>query len=816
MSNVISTALLRRGVAEKLNSSPHERVAAVRRYIHRWRILLQPVSVFGLGIIIAVWVGVAFQLSVERSAVEDLAIARGRSSARMVADATFQLINGVDRSLLILRQDYEDNPERFDLNRQAARIAIINTATIEVSWIGPNGWLKARTGYKGPSVDLSDREHFQAQVNATEDKLFISKPVVLKTSGKSQIQLTRRLRKADGSFDGMLSASVDPSFVEKFQRSLGFGEKSAISVRGMDGISRASYGLASDNGRYSTGLLAALARGQDGYIWGRGTRDGVTRLLSFRIIPEYSLIVIIGEPEERIFADYNHNRSVYRSVAALVTLLVLFAVAFILSRQTALERASSIAEKLRRQRDIAIDSMAQGLCMFDAERRLIVCNKKYAEIYGLGEEHTKPGTPLRAIIERRVVNNSVPEGFQRHINDWLNDEAVNKPFEIVQPLIDGRFIAVFHRPTAEGGWVSTHEDITNRQMSQARVEHMALHDGLTGLGNRASLMDRIEEACTRCRLRGETFGLLLLDLDRFKEINDTLGHPAGDALLQSVAERLTACVRETDAIARLGGDEFAIIQASETDQREASSKLADRIIADLCRPFSIEDNEVHIGASIGIALAPEHGINADDIMKMSDMALYSAKENGGNCHHIFDIAMTDAMIRRHELEHDLRHAIENDQLELHFQPIINASTCRICGAEALIRWQHPTKGTIAPDRFIPLAEDTGLISQIGEWALHAACVEAATWPAGVKVSVNLSPKQFRDPTLIDVVVYILAETGLPADRLEFEITETALIELATSILPVLRQFKNSWHHGRARRLRYWLFIAQSVDHIPVR
>jgi len=334
-------------------------------------------------------------------------------------------------------------------------------------------------------------------------------------------------------------------------------------------------------------------------------------------------------------------------------------------------------------------------------------------------------------------------------------------------------------------------DVTERKKSEQRIAFMAHHDALTGLANRAAVTQQIEEAAARQRRRGDSFTVLLLDLDRFKHVNDTLGHSAGDALLRQAAARLKALLRETDVLARLGGDEFAIIQSGETSQREAASALADRIIEIFANPFDIDGNEVNIGTSIGIALAPEHGTNPDSLLKMADMALYGAKSAGRNGYRFFDPDMGAAADARLALENELRRAIAQNELELHYQPIIDTKTRRICSAEALIRWRHPTKGLIAPDNFIPLAEDTGMIAQIGMWVLRTACSDAATWPAEVKVAVNLSPVQFRKTNLADAVMSALAEAGLPPERLEVEITETALIESAAECLPALHRFKNA-------------------------
>jgi diguanylate cyclase (GGDEF)-like protein/PAS domain S-box-containing protein len=310
------------------------------------------------------------------------------------------------------------------------------------------------------------------------------------------------------------------------------------------------------------------------------------------------------------------------------------------------------------------------------------------------------------------------------------------------------------------------EDITERKKSDQRIAFMAHHDALTGLANRVALATKIEEAAARQRRWGEQFAVLLLDLDHFKDVNDTLGHSAGDELLREVTTRLKASLRETDVLARLGGDEFAIIQAGETDQRQAASTLADRITDIIAKPFNINGTDVHVAVSIGIALAPDHATDTNNLLKMADMALYSAKAAGRNGYRFFGPEMSVAAIERQSLENDLRRAIAQDELVLHYQPIIDTKTRKICGAEALIRWRHPTKGMILPDQFIPLAEETGLLTEIGEWVLHAACIEAATWPAGVKVAVNLSPVQFRKRNLPDVVMHALAQSGLPPERLE--------------------------------------------------
>ena len=373
--------------------------------------------------------------------------------------------------------------------------------------------------------------------------------------------------------------------------------------------------------------------------------------------------------------------------------------------------------------------------------------------------------------------------------------AYPSDYEIEMPVGHSRILATSRIVARDAHGTPKHlivviEDVTERKRSEQRIAFMAHHDVLTGLANRLAIMEKIEEAVARHRRRGDPFAVLLLDLDRFKHVNDTLGHAVGDALLRETAVRLKASLRETDVLARLGGDEFAIVQDRDNNQRQAASALADRITEVISRPFNIEGNEVNIATSIGIALAPEHAASSDSLMKMADLALYRAKSAGRNGYRFFDPEMSMAASARHELESELRRAVQQDELELYYQPIIDTKTSVICGAEALMRWRHPTKGIILPDQFIPLAEETGMITHIGEWLLQTACADAVDWPKDIKVAVNLSAVQFRKNNLVDVVMCALAQSGLPPERLELEITETALIESATECLPILHQFKN--------------------------
>jgi diguanylate cyclase (GGDEF)-like protein len=326
----------------------------------------------------------------------------------------------------------------------------------------------------------------------------------------------------------------------------------------------------------------------------------------------------------------------------------------------------------------------------------------------------------------------------------------------------------------------------SRQLALAnqRVLELAQTDILTGLPNRAFFLERLETADSH-----EAFSILMLDLDRFKNVNDSLGHAAGDALLWQVARRLKSALRGTDVLARLGGDEFAIIQASSGDQRAGSIDLATRISKLIAEPFLLTSDRVEIGTSIGIAMAPEHGRDQEQLLKKADLALYRSKSTGRNCFTFYDEAMFAELEARNTLESDLRHAIASCHFEVHYEPFFDVQTGDRQGLEALVRWRHPTRGLIPPDQFIPLAEETGLIVPLGEWVLRRACDDATSWPADIKVAVNFSPVQFKQTELFDVIQSALRNSGLPPGRLEIELTESTLLERAIENHAVMEKLK---------------------------
>ena len=436
--------------------------------------------------------------------------------------------------------------------------------------------------------------------------------------------------------------------------------------------------------------------------------------------------------------------------------------------------------------DAALDNMSQGLCLFDAQNRLEVVNRRFFEIFGLARDQIHAGITFGKILEMSEArwdrNGQTATQLLAEQAEFMSRHETGTHY---YELSDGRVIASVYSPTSNGGWVATFEDVTERRQAEAQIMHMARHDALTDLPNRVLFRERIEQGLSR----GERLAILFVDLDRFKTVNDTLGHPIGDKLLCAVTKRLQMAVRGSDTVARLGGDEFAIVQfgAKPTDATE----LAARVIEALSQPFEVLGNQVVIGASVGIAIAPTDGKEPDQLLRNSDMALYRAKSSGRGTYHFFQPEMDAEMQARHALEVDLRKAMLTGEFEIHYQPIVDVASEKITGFEALARWNHPQRGLIAPDEFIPLAEEIGLIIPLGEWVLRQACRDAATWPGKLTVAVNLSAVQFRNSALALSVVSALSASGLNAKRLVLEITETVLLQQHDrGVLSLLHQIRD--------------------------
>ncbi|MGE0851196.1 MAG: EAL domain-containing protein [Hyphomicrobiaceae bacterium] len=460
-----------------------------------------------------------------------------------------------------------------------------------------------------------------------------------------------------------------------------------------------------------------------------------------------------------------------------------------LARSVAVFKAKSIEllqkkaelERVNLQLEAAVNNMPLGLSMFDAQHRLLVCNRRYVEMYDLPAELTLRGTPYCALWEHREK-----KGALHYPAEGSREPDFNRPGSMTIEFGSEKTYSVARQPLKGGGWVALHEDITLRRRQEQEITHLARHDPLTNLANRSLFREQLQQALLRLG-RGQGFAVLCLDLDRFKPVNDTLGHPVGDALLRQVSERLLSCVRQGDLVARLGGDEFAIIQANVRDS-DSSEKLAARVVETVGKPYVINGHHIEISTSMGIVLAPRDGSDADLLMNNADLALYRTKADGRNGYSFFKSEMNEHVLVRRSLEADLRRALEEDGLSLWYQPAVCLKRGTVTGLEALLRWTHPARGTIAPAEFIALAEESGLMGEVGDWALRRACMEAARWSSPARVAINLSPLQIKR-NLTEVVLQALADSGLAPSRLELQITEAVLMQDSHNTLAMLHQLR---------------------------
>ncbi|MEI9901056.1 MAG: EAL domain-containing protein [Hyphomicrobium sp.] len=454
-----------------------------------------------------------------------------------------------------------------------------------------------------------------------------------------------------------------------------------------------------------------------------------------------------------------------------------------------LVRRNEKLEQLNACFEAALNHMGRGLSMFDGEQRLVMCNKAYADIYVLPAALTRPGTPLIDILRYHTNRIKGEEISKEAASKWVREHVSRLQQaghrEEIQSLPEGRVVRVTYQPLAEGGWVDMQEDITAQRQSDEKIEWLARHDTLTEIPNRFHFRERLEHQFETYDPR-QGFALLWMDLDHFKEINDRLGHLVGDGLLKSVAERLRSTLRAGDVVGRLGGDEFAILQVG-VDREDLADNLARRILQNVRRTHEVYGHRLHIDASIGIALAPHHGQDPEQLFACADMALYQAKSMGRGVHAVYTPGAVPQTSSPNPLRAELQDAVDRDELVLHYQPIVDLQEGRVSSFEALMRWKHPSRGMIPPSEFIPIAEETRLIVRMGSWALRQACTDAKDWPDETRVAVNLSAVQIECCDIYETVLEVLEETGFSAHRLQLEITETVLMRDQARTQNVLRK-----------------------------
>ena len=645
--------------------------------------------------------------------------------------------------------------------------------------------INASASWPVPEVRVADRSYFKVFKSDPRSPDMLIEPVYSRITGLWTTVIARRMTGPTGEFLGAVGRGIEAANFEKFFASLALGEGAAISMYHRDGTLLARYphvdAMIGQNFKAGPVHQQVLAKSDHGTVRIISPIDGQDRLASARTLRNFPISVVATTTIASALADWREQIRFLIAVAGLSVLAIstlLFLVVRRLSQQHQLEK---------QRLDTAINNMTQGLLMFDSSHRLVVANQRYVEMFGVSTEVVKPGCTLQDLLNHRKEIGSFKGDVDAYCATLFRKMAQGEIFQTILETADGGSIQVSYRPLPRGGWVTTLEDITERRRVEDRITHLAHYDALTDLPNRALFHEQLKRELARIA-PGEQLAVLYIDIDEFKSVNDTLGHLIGDELLKSVAVSLGRCVRDTDFVARLGGDEFAIVQTGVRTADDVTG-LVTRVLDTIREPYECLGHQVTTDASIGIALAPQHGTDLDQILKNADLAMYAAKSAGRRTYRFFEPEM-DARVRaRRILEMDLRQAISDGAFEVHYQPCVNLRDNKITGCEALLRWRHSERGMISPAEFIPIAEETGLINQLGEWVLTTACAEATTWPDHIKLAVNVSPVQFKSGTLALKIVAALAASGLPASRLELEITEAVLIRDDEAALAILHQLR---------------------------
>jgi len=899
-------------------------------------------AVLFLSVTIVTWFAVDLQNRYE-GALED-GSRTARRYAGVLAEHTARTFEGVERALNEaeqIRRLYDSGllGTANDAHDALRRVKQTSPVISAIGWTNAEGDLLVHT-YDGapPRPNISDLSYFSVHRDSQDSGLIIASPFLSIASGNWITSVSRRIATPDGSFAGIFSVVLDLSYFSSTFRSIvGSSGGAALLIHRRGEILIREPHVASLVGKSfqnSPLLSTRLPKSNSGSYESVNVIDDVPRIIGYAAVENIPLVALINYPRAEILAPWYRSLYIYGSVTALQLVVILIGAAVLARRTNALVEAKNSVEDANARLVLATSNMNHGLAVFDADSRLVMCNEKYASIFGLTLDQLKPGISLQEIFDLRLQQGIFAGGYpfsylsdrifyldhpgarifelkdgrsilMEHISiaggGWVathaditerrrlerqaseqanrlrqheedlriqnmtfkaalenmteglsmfdaderllvwNDQfgsMYNLPAELlkvgtlhddivayrlragvsvgentdvaiaqriqdlklvqrdipthrIEELTDGRLIHITRQPLELGGWVATHKDVTDRHRHEARISFMAHHDLLTGLANRVFFTEKIEEAVARLRRHDEPFAIFMLDLDKFKNVNDTLGHPAGDQLLRETAQRLKSALRETDILARLGGDEFAIIQLAQEKHRESAASLARRIVSIISEPYDLGGNTAFVGASIGIALAPNDADESTELLRMADLALYAAKSAGRNDFRFFDESMMAETDNRRTLEDELRFAIQRGgEFELRYQPVIDVKSRRPVGFEAQVSWRNPVRGLIPPDELIPLAEETGLIVPLGAWVLQQACADAAKWPPHLKVAVNLSPLQLGQPDLLQIVLCALTEASLTPKRIELEITETALFKSEIDYVTLIRKLKN--------------------------
>jgi diguanylate cyclase (GGDEF)-like protein len=769
-----------------------------------------------LAIVVAVWDLRQMVIADAMSNTENLAIVLAEQTSHSVQAIDIVLRDVQERiaalgvttpaefhRILAAEETHEFLRGRLDRLPQVDIIALADADGVQVNY---------SVAWPSPPIGVSDRDYARHFAASNDADLFISEPTISRATNTATLVLARRVNGPRGEFLGIVFASVPIPMLHDLFQSIRLPPSGSLMLLRRDGVvlvRHAGPGESDAAKMPSDSPWFARVAAGGGHYESTGVFSSTTRLVAVRPLRDYPLVMNVALGEATILAHWRREAILIGlgTAAAVSCMLVMLfrlrrqfrrledAKHTLTSRNDDLTRAT---EALRaseahlattsHELEVTLASMDQGLMTIDGGRRITVCNRRAIVMLDL------PG----ALIASRPVLDAVPELYwiAAELGGLAGATGGSATAGRVTPsrrareheLPHGLIVEVGYLPLTGGdGWVVTCQDITARRRAEQQVAFMARHDALTRLPNRATFRERIEMAVAQSD-RAIAAAVLFLDLDHFKAVNETLGHPVGDRLLHAVAERIGSCVRQVDTVARFGGDEFAVIQMGP-ERAEDVAVLARRISDVLSTPYEVDGHQVIVGVSIGIAMVPADGSDPDTLLRNADIALYRAKADGRGVFRFFEPAMDAHLQQRRVLELDLHRALQEDEFELYYQPLIDTMSQRISGFEALMRWNHPTRGLVGPDKFITATEEMGLIVPLGRWALREACCQAATWPDDVKVAVNLSAVQFTGHDLVGAVTEALTLSGLPARRLNLEITESLLLHNTRHVLGILHELR---------------------------
>lgn len=688
------------------------------------------------------------------------------------------------------------SPEMFE--RMTSTAAVHRMLALKVmaarELVGVNVWsadgrlLNASHRWPVPERSITHRKYFSSlKRNAANDPLMVELVTSQFVNGRALI-FAQKLTSPKGKFLGVITRSLSPGSVERFFASVALDKSAAISLIHSDGTLIARHPQAEHLvGKNVVARSQYRRLGQSAAVWTSGPVDGTARFAVPAQIGAFPLTIVVSTTVDAALKEWREQTRllvIVASLSAMVISITLFLIIRQLQRQYEASRRRLTVEKQRL--DTAVNNMSHGLVLFDADQRLVLCNERYMEMFRASPEVVKPGCTLRELIQHRSDTGTFLGDVDGYCTEFLANVRAREAGRTTIQTIDGRIIQLLYHALPDGGWVTTLEDVTEQRRAEERIAHLAHFDALTELPNRVMFRERLNQALQADR--DTQVALLYIDIDGFKAVNDSLGHSTGDELLRGIAVRLRGCLNDGGLVARLGGDEFGIIQADVRDQAEVTD-LVGRIYTAIRAPFDCMGHQLMTDASIGVALASAGDRDLEQLVKNADLAMYDAKASGRRTHRFFDPSLEARAKARHLLEVDLRQTVAERGFEIHYQPIVDLRSDRIAGCEALLRWRHPDRGFVSPGEFIPIAEDIGLIDDIGEWVLDTACTEAARWPANIKIAVNVSPTQFRNRTLVLKVASALARSGLAPSRLELEITEAVLIQDHDTAIEALDQLR---------------------------